>query len=111
MGPARAVAFRTAADARIRMLSFGLLFSGYPLATVAGYRSAYPTPADRLQFAQAFGENKAARLFYGTPYDLTTIGGYATWRAGGLLCLFAAFFGLLAAIRAFRAEEESGRTS
>ncbi len=109
MGPARTLALRAIADARVRTLSFGLLFAGLPLVQVIGYRSTYPTLADRLKFAQTFGENKAARLFYGTPYELTTVGGYATWRAAGLLSLFAAFFGILAAVRAFRAEEESGR--
>jgi len=37
------------------------------------------------------------------------VGGYAAWRIGGLLTLFAAVWGLLAAIRALRAEEDAGR--
>jgi ABC-2 type transport system permease protein len=109
MGPARALARRTAGDAGIRTLSFALLFAILPATWAISYRNSYPTLADRLKFAQAFGENKAARLFAGTPYDLTTVGGFAGWRVAGLLSLFAAFFGLLAAIRAFRGEEESGR--
>ncbi len=49
------------------------------------------------------------RLFYGKPYDLLTVGGYAAWRVGGVLSIFAAVWGLLAAVRAMRAEEDAGR--
>lgn len=106
--PAEALALRTLADARVRTLGFALLLGGFAAAQAAGYRRLYPTLADRLEFARTFGENKAARLFYGTPYRLDTVGGYVGWRAG-LLVLFAAFFGLFAAVRAFRGEEEAGR--
>ena len=50
------------------------------------------------------------RLFYGYPYDVMTVGGYSAWRVGGTLALAAAVFGVLAAVRALRAEEEAGRT-
>ena len=46
--------------------------------------------------------NKAIRLFYGAPHDLLTVGGYTAWRVGGTLAIFAAAFGLLAAVRALR---------
>ena len=39
-----------------------------------------------------------------------TVGGYAAWRVGGTLAIAAAIFGVLAAVRALRAEEEAGRT-
>jgi ABC-2 type transport system permease protein len=39
-----------------------------------------------------------------------TIGGYSAWRVGGTLALAAAAFGILAAVRAWRAEEDAGRT-
>ena len=109
MKPSRALAQRTLADARVRTLSFALLFTGVAFANTAGYRSTYPTLAERLRFAQSFGANKAARLFYGTPHRLDTVGGYASWRVAGVLSLFAAFFGAFAAVRAFRGEEEAGR--
>ena len=38
-----------------------------------------------------------------------TIGGYSAWRVGGTLAIVAAVFGVLAAVRALRAEEDSGR--
>jgi ABC-2 type transport system permease protein len=109
MSPARAVAFRAFADARTRTISFALLFLFASAATVLGYRSAYPTRADRLEFARSFGDTKAVRLLYGVPHDLLAVGGYAGWRLVGSLSIFAALWGVLAAVRAMRAEEEAGR--
>jgi ABC-2 type transport system permease protein len=74
-----------------------------------GYRHSFPTLKDRLDFAHSFGANKAIRLFYGTPHDLLTVGGYSAWRVAGLMSIFAGMWGLLAAIRAMRGEEEAGR--
>jgi ABC-2 type transport system permease protein len=65
--------------------------------------------AGRLSFARSFGDDKAARLFYGIPHDLLSVGGYASWRVGGLVSIFAAMWGMLAAVRALRAEEDAGR--
>jgi ABC-2 type transport system permease protein len=55
------------------------------------------------------GTNDAARMLYGTPHDLLSVGGYVSWRVGGTMAVFAALWGLLGAVRAMRAEEESGR--
>jgi ABC-2 type transport system permease protein len=97
------------ADARVRTGSFALLFALIALASVVGYRHSYPTRAERLAFAQSFAGNKAARLFYGVPHDLLSVGGFAEWRVAGFLSIFAAMWGLLAAARALRAEEDAGR--
>jgi ABC-2 type transport system permease protein len=105
----RAVAARALVDSRARTLSFALLFAAVSVANVVGYRKTYPTLADRLHFARGFGTNKSLRLFFGEPHDLVTVGGFAAWRVGGLLSIFAAMWGLLAAVRALRAEEDAGR--
>jgi ABC-2 type transport system permease protein len=79
------------------------------LTQATAYREGYPTLAERLKFARTVGENDAARLLYGAPHDLLTVGGYVSWRVGGTLAVFAALFGLLGAVRAMRAEEDTGR--
>jgi ABC-2 type transport system permease protein len=107
---ASAIARRAFADARVRTISFALLFFLGALTQATAYREGYPTLAERLKFARTVGENDAARLLYGTPHDLLTVGGYVSWRVGGTMAVFAALFGLLGAIRAMRAEEDSGRT-
>jgi len=106
---ARAIARRAWGDGRTRTISFAVLFALVALAQAKGYEHSYPTLAERLQFAQSFGANKAIRLFYGIPHDLLSVGGYVGWRTGGILSIFAAVWGVFAAVRAQRAEEDDGR--
>ena len=96
-------------DARVRTAAFAYLFLVYGYVQVRGYRGTYPTRADRLSFAAGFGDNAGLRLLYGRPYDLLSVGGYVAWRVGGVLAVAAAAYGVLAAVRSLRAEEESGR--
>ena len=107
--PARALARRAFRDSRVRTVSFACLFALIAYIQPAAYRHAYPTQASRLAFAHSFADNRAIRLFYGVPHNLLTVGGYTAWRVGGTLAIFAAVFGLLAAVRALRAEEDTGR--
>lgn len=109
LAPARALARRAFRDARVRTIAFGYLFAIYAYIQPVGYRHAYPTPSSRLAFAHSFASNDALRLFYGYPYDPLTVSGYSAWRVGGTLAIFAAVFGLLAAVRALRSEEDTGR--
>ncbi len=109
LGATRVLARRALRDARVRTIAFGYLFGLYAYLQPVAYRDGYKTLASRLAFARAFADNKAVRLFYGEPHDLLTVSGYAAWRVGGTLAIFAAIFGLLAAVRAMRAEEDSGR--
>jgi len=104
-----AIARRAFADSRVRNGSFAVFFALYAYVQVIGYRHTYPTLAERLAFAKSFGSSTTLRLFYGVPRDLLTVGGYTAWRVGGTASIFAGVWGLLAAIRATRTEEESGR--
>jgi ABC-2 type transport system permease protein len=104
-----ALARRAFRDARVRTISYAYLFAIYAYVQAVGYRHTYPTLAGRLAFAHSFSGNAAIRLFYGEPHDLLTVSGYCAWRVGGTLAILAAVFGLLAAVRAFRTEEEAGR--
>jgi ABC-2 type transport system permease protein len=105
----RALAWRELVDSRVRNLSFAVFFGLYAYANAAAYDSTYPTLADRIQFAQSFGDNRALRLFYGVPNDLLNAGGYAEWRVGGVLQIIAGVLGLIAAVKVMRAQEEAGR--
>jgi ABC-2 type transport system permease protein len=95
-------------DARTQTIAFGCLFAIYSCIQPLGYRIAYPALADRVSFAHSFAGNDALRLFYGYPYDLLSAGGYTAWRVGGTLAIVAATFGVLAATRALRGEEDRG---
>lgn len=107
--PVAALVRRAFLDSRTRTLTFAYIYAVYAWVQAAGYRSAYPTSADRAAFARSFAGNDAIRLFYGYPYDVTTVGGYSAWRVGGTLSLAGAAFGILAAVRGLRAEEDAGR--
>jgi ABC-2 type transport system permease protein len=107
--PVGALVRRAFLDGRARTLAFAYVFAAYSYIQPAGYRSAYPTLADRLSFARNFGANKGIRLFYGEPRAIATVNGYTAWRVGGTLAIAAAVFGLLAAVRASRTEEDAGR--
>jgi ABC-2 type transport system permease protein len=107
--PARALAKQAFRDARVRTVSFGCLLAAIAFVQPVTYRHAYPTLSSRIVFAHSFAENKAIRLFYGVPYNLLTVEGYTAWRVGGTLAIFAAVFGVLAAVRALRTEEDTGR--
>jgi ABC-2 type transport system permease protein len=108
-GATSALARRAVGDARTRTLVFAGLFALYAYIQPAGFRTAYPTPTDRLAFAKSFADNLGLRLFYGEPHDLLSVTGYTAWRVGGTLAIGAAVFGLLAAVRALRTEEDTGR--
>lgn len=86
-----------------------MLFLLGSITQATAYREGYPTLAERRDFARTVGANDAARMLYGMPHDLLSVGGYVSWRVGGSMAVFAALWGLLGAIRAMRAEEESGR--
>lgn len=107
--PARSLSVRAFLDARVRTAVFAYIFALYAFVQAFGYRHAYPTASDRLAFAHSFADNKGLRLLYGEPHDLLTVSGYTAWRVGGTLAIAAAAFGLLAAVRAFRTEEDTGR--
>ena len=98
-------AFATPAPARV---AFAPLFALYAYIQPAGFRSAI-RPRPTGSFAAGFADNLGLRLFYGEPHDLVSVGGYTAWRVGGTLAIAAAAFGLLAAVRALRTEEDTGR--
>lgn len=108
-GACVALTRRAFTDARVRTIAFAYAFAVYSYIQPAGFRSTYPTLADRIAFAHSFAGNAAIRLFYGYPYDPVTIGGYSAWRVGGTLAIAAAVFGVLAAVRALRTDEDAGR--
>lgn len=108
--PVRALVRRRTLDARASTIAFAWLFAAVAYISPVTYESTYPTAASRLPLVEGFADNKAVVLFYGKAYDVLTTGGYSAWRSGGTLALFAAVFGLFAAVRAMRTEEDTGRT-
>jgi ABC-2 type transport system permease protein len=109
MSASTALVRRALRDARTRTMAFAYLFAVYAYIQPVGYRHTYATLAERTAFAHSFAGNKGLRLIYGQPFDVVTVAGYTAWRVGGTLAIAAAVFGVLAAVRALRAEEDTGR--
>ena len=40
--------------------------------------------------------NPAVRALYGMPFDVTTAGGFAVWRAGTFICVIAGLWAVMA---------------
>ncbi len=106
--PARYVLLHALRGERVRLIVIGLISVLYALANVVGYRQTYPTTADRVEFARAFSDNIALRLFYGVPHDLASVGGYVEFRVMGMLAILTSAWAVFAAVRALRGEEDSG---
>jgi len=108
-GPGSALVARAFRDGRVLTVVFTYLFAVYSFIQPIGYRRVYTTAPSREAFARGFATNPGLRLLYGEPHDVATVSGYTAWRVGGVLAIAAAVFGLLAAVRALRGEEEAGR--
>lgn len=91
-------------------LAWTLVFAASALAVVSGYTSVYTTPAARALVAEQIGGNPAFQALNGEARALDTVGGFTAWRVGGPLVVLAAAWGLLAATKLLRGEEESGHT-
>jgi ABC-2 type transport system permease protein len=57
----------------------------------------------------ALAANPAIRTLFGEPPALDTADGFTVWRTGTAVALLVAVWGLLAATRLTRAEEDDGR--
>lgn len=58
---------------------------------------------------QLLAENPAIRVLFGMPRALDTAGGFTVWRIGTFTAIACAVWGLLAATRLTRGEEDAGR--
>jgi ABC-2 type transport system permease protein len=88
---------------------WGLIFAAYVAAQTLAYTSAYPTQAARDQLTRAFGTNVGLNALLGPARAINTVAGYAAWRVLGILSILGAIWGLLAATRLMRGDEEAGR--
>ncbi|MEW2385528.1 hypothetical protein AB0873_26040 [Micromonospora sp. NPDC047707] len=105
---ARAVTSLAARQVRRGALVVLAVTAGMSALVAATYESTMGTEADAAALA-ALAENPAIRTLFGEPVALNTPGGFAVWRTGTVLAVLLSVWGLLAATRITRGEEESGR--
>lgn len=80
-----------------------------PVAIAMTYRTSYATAGARQALQLANEHNPSLALMYGTAHDVTTTGGFVTWRIHAFLTVLAGMVGALTVIRHTRGEEEDGR--
>ncbi|MFE7748886.1 ABC transporter permease [Streptomyces sp. NPDC057428] len=109
----KAVAGRTVTALALRQTRRGALVVtalavGMSVVAVAAHRSTVKGSADAVAL-EALAKNPAIRTLFGEPIALEDAGGFAAWRTGTALAVVLAVWGLLAATRITRGEEDSGR--
>jgi ABC-2 type transport system permease protein len=86
-----------------------VLLSVVPASTVKTFTQFYPTVADRQALQAGANTNPSYALLYGPPFDLTTAGGFISWRMCGFLALLTGLMVVFTVTRHTRAEEDTGR--
>jgi ABC-2 type transport system permease protein len=102
---ARTTARRALRSATIWGLAFGVLI----YTEINGYGTNFPTQESRERFAETFGANPGLTAVTGPGRQLDTLEGFVAWRTFGLVMVLGAVWGLLAAGRLLRGEEDAGR--
>jgi ABC-2 type transport system permease protein len=105
---ATVVALTTAKRAVRSAAVWGALFGLLVMNEALGYHTNFPTLASR-EAARIAGSNHGLTAVIGPARHVDTIGGWMAWRTFGLLIIVGAIWGLLAATRLLRREEDAGR--
>jgi ABC-2 type transport system permease protein len=90
-------------------LLWGGVFGLVIWVLVSQFSKEYPTAASRAMLVQTMGSSVGLQAIFGMAHHLGTVAGYTAYHAIGVLGLIGAVWGLLAATRALRGEEDAGR--
>ncbi|WP_250548975.1 ABC transporter permease [Pseudonocardia sp. H11422] len=85
-----------------------VVVAGLPAIVAAQYRSTFGDALDAGSL-QALAANPAIRTLFGPPVRLDDPGGFTVWRTGTAMAVLVGVWGLLAATRITRGEEDAGR--
>lgn len=88
---------------------WGLVFGIYVYDNAVAFHTIAPTTAQRNRLLDTMASNAGLKALLGDTHQITTVGGFTDWRAIGVITLVASVWGLLAATKALRGEEASGR--
>jgi ABC-2 type transport system permease protein len=103
------VARLTAKKAARSGVLWGYFFGVCVASSALTYLSSYKTAADREKLAANFGANTALAALFGPAHELQTVAGFTAYKVLGFLSIVGAVWGLLAATRLLRGEEDAGR--
>lgn len=89
--------------------AWGYVFAAYVASSAYAYRRLYKTPAERARLAAAFGANRATSALFGPAPRLDTVAGFTAYKVLLTAAVTGALWGLFAATRLLRGEEDAGR--
>lgn len=88
---------------------WSVAFGGTVAASAVSYVSTFPTEAERQQVAAATSGDAGLSVLLGPTTAIDTVGGYTVYKCFVFLTTIGAIWGLLAATRLLRGEEDAGR--
>ncbi len=98
----------TARQAMRGALIWGAVFGLMVWVLVSQFSKEYPTAAARATLTKTMGSDVGLQAIFGPAHHLATVAGYTAYHAIGVLGIIGAVWGLLAATRLMRGEEEAG---
>jgi ABC-2 type transport system permease protein len=90
-------------------LIWGAVFALLVWELVNEFANQYPTAADRERLVATMGSDVGQQALFGPAHHLGTVAGYTAFHMTGVLGIIGGIWGLLAATRLLRGEEEAGR--
>lgn len=88
---------------------WSLAFGGTAAASALSYVATFPTEAERQQVAAATSGDAGLSVLLGPTTAIDTVGGYTVYKCFVFLTTIGAIWGLLAATKLLRGEEDAGR--
>lgn len=104
-----AIARRSFRQLRTGALVWALVFGGTVASSALTYVNTFPDQASRDQIAATTGQDAGVSILLGPISSIDTVGGYTVYKCYVTLTTIGAIWGLLAATRLLRGEEDSGR--
>jgi ABC-2 type transport system permease protein len=88
---------------------WALVFGGTAVASATAYTRTFPSAASRHQLAATTGQDTGLAVLLGPVSGIGTVGGYTVYKGFLMLTTIGAVWGVLAATRLLRGEEDAGR--
>lgn len=107
--PEAAIARRSLKQLWVGAVIWSVAFGGTVAASAVSYVSTFPTEAERQQVAAATSGDAGLSVLLGPTTAIDTVGGYTVYKCFVFLTTIGAIWGLLAATKVLRGEEDAGR--
>lgn len=88
---------------------WAVAFGGTVAASALSYVDSFPDQASRQQLAASTSNDTGLAILLGPTAGIGTVGGYTVYKCFAFLTTIGAVWGLLAATRLLRGEEDAGR--